>query len=99
MCVVTLRCSPSPASPWLGTRHPTPYGSGMAERLACDLAAQGLVIISIRSMAAGADTASHRSAISAKGKTVAVFGTGVDVIYPKRELAPLRTDSRARRSA
>jgi DNA processing protein len=65
----------------VGTRHPTPYGSGMAERLSCDLAAQGLVIIS--GMARGVDTASHRGAISAKGKTVAVFGTGVDVIYPK----------------
>jgi DNA processing protein len=65
----------------VGTRHPTPYGSGMAERLACDLAAQGLVIIS--GMARGVDTASHRGAISARGKTVAVFGTGVDVIYPK----------------
>ncbi len=65
----------------VGTRHPTPYGTGMAERLACDLALQGLVIIS--GMARGVDTASHRGAISAKGKTIAVFGTGVDVIYPK----------------
>jgi DNA processing protein len=65
----------------VGTRHPTPYGSGMAERLASDLAAQGLLIIS--GMARGVDTAAHRGAISAKGKTVAVFGTGVDVIYPK----------------
>src|ERR1700747_3462081 len=64
----------------VGTRHPTPYGSGMAELLACDLAA-GLVIIS--GMARGVDTASHRGAISAKGKTLAVFGTGVEVIYPK----------------
>jgi len=70
-----------PGVAMVGTRHPTPYGSGMAERLACDLAAQGLVIIS--GMARGVDTASHRGAISAKGKTVAVFGTGVDVIYPK----------------
>ena len=65
----------------VGTRHPTPYGSGMAERLATDLASQGLVIIS--GMARGVDTASHRGAITAKGKTIAVFGTGVDVIYPK----------------
>ena len=70
-----------PGIAMVGTRHPTPYGSGMAERLACDLATQGLVIIS--GMARGVDTASHRGAISAKGKTVAVFGTGVDVIYPK----------------
>ena len=70
-----------PGIAMVGTRHPTPYGSGMAERLACDLAAQGLVIIS--GMARGVDTSSHRGAITAKGKTVAVFGTGVDVIYPK----------------
>jgi DNA processing protein len=70
-----------PGIAMVGTRHPTPYGSGMAERLAYDLAAQGLIIIS--GMARGVDTASHRGAISAKGKTVAVFGTGVDVIYPK----------------
>ena len=70
-----------PGIAMVGTRHPTPYGSGMAERLACDLAAQGLVIIS--GMARGVDTASHRGAISAKAKTIAVFGTGVDVIYPK----------------
>jgi len=65
----------------VGTRHPTPYGSGMAERLATDLAARGLVILS--GMARGVDTASHRGALAAKGQTVAVFGTGVDVPYPK----------------
>ena len=70
-----------PGIAMVGTRHPTPYGLGMAERLACDLAMQGLVIIS--GMARGVDTASHRGAIAAKGKTIAVFGTGVDVIYPK----------------
>jgi DNA processing protein len=70
-----------PGIAMVGTRHPTPYGLGMAERLACDLATHGLVIIS--GMARGVDTASHRGAIAAKGKTVAVFGTGVDVIYPK----------------
>jgi DNA processing protein len=65
----------------IGTRHPTPYGIGMAERLACDLAARGLVIFS--GMARGVDAAGHRGAINAKGKTVAVFGTGADVIYPR----------------
>lgn len=65
----------------VGTRHPTPYGLGMAERLSCDLAARGLVIFS--GMARGVDTAGHRGALAGKGKTVAVFGTGVDVTYPK----------------
>ena len=57
---------------------------GMAERLGCDLAARGLAIIS--GLARGVDTFAHRGAISAKGKAVAVFGTGVDVIYPKENL-------------
>jgi DNA processing protein len=70
-----------PAVAVVGTRHPTPYGSGMSERLSTDLAAHGLVIIS--GMARGVDTAAHRGAISAKGKTAAVFGTGIDVMYPK----------------
>jgi DNA processing protein len=65
----------------VGTRHPTPYGVGMAERLACDLAARGLVIFS--GLARGVDTAGHRGALSAKGKTVGVFGTGVEIVYPK----------------
>jgi DNA processing protein len=70
-----------PGIAMVGTRHPTPYGSGMAERLASDLAARGLVIIS--GMARGIDTASHRGTIAAKGRTVAVLGTGIDIFYPK----------------
>ena len=70
-----------PGIAMVGTRHPTPYGMGMAERLACDLATRKLVIFS--GMARGVDTFAHRGAVSAKGKTVAVFGTGVDVLYPK----------------
>lgn len=64
----------------VGTRHPTPYGIGMAERLACDLATHGLVIVS--GLARGVDTAAHRGALKG-GKTIAVFGTGVDEVYPK----------------
>jgi len=71
----------SPGIAMVGTRHPTPYGTGMAERLAADLAARGLVIIS--GLARGIDTASHRGAVAAKGKTIAVLGTGIDVLYPK----------------
>lgn len=70
-----------PGIAMVGTRHPTPYGSGMAERLSTDLASRGLVIIS--GLARGIDTASHRGAVAAKGKTVAVLGTGIDVMYPR----------------
>jgi DNA processing protein len=65
----------------VGTRHPTPYGMGMAERLANDLASRGLVIVS--GMARGVDTHAHRGALNGKGKTVAVWGTGIDVAYPR----------------
>src|SRR5205823_3684689 len=65
----------------VGTRHPTPYGIGMAERLCTDLAARGLVIVS--GLARGVDTAAHRGALAGRGRTIAVFGTGVDVIYPR----------------
>jgi DNA processing protein len=65
----------------VGTRHPTPYGTGMAEMLSRDLALRGITILS--GMARGVDTAAHKGAIAAKKPTVAVWGTGVDVIYPK----------------
>jgi DNA processing protein len=65
----------------VGTRHPSPYGSGMAEMLSRDLAARGLVILS--GMARGVDTAAHKGALDAQGTTVAVWGTGIDVVYPK----------------
>src|SRR5215467_2284002 len=65
----------------VGTRHPTPYGIGMAERLSCDLASRGLVIVS--GLARGVDSAAHRGALNGKGRTIAVLGTGVDVIYPR----------------
>jgi len=60
----------------VGTRHPTPYGVGMAERLACDLSNQGVSIIS--GLARGVGTAAHGGVISAQGRTVGVMGTGVD---------------------
>lgn len=65
----------------VGTRHPTPYGSGMAEMLSRDLARRGMVILS--GMARGVDTCAHKGALDAGGITIAVWGTGIDVIYPK----------------
>ncbi len=70
----------------VGSRRPTAYGSSVAHRLASDLAQRGLVIVS--GLARGIDSASHRGALEAGGKTVAVLGSGIDVIYP-RENKPL----------
>src|SRR6058998_3253027 len=70
----------------VGTRRPTGYGLNCAERLAEDLAARGLAITS--GLARGLDAAAHRGALRA-GITFAVFGSGLDFVYPKenRELA------------
>jgi len=65
----------------VGTRHPTPYGTGMAELLSRDLAARKLLIVS--GMARGVDTCAHRGALAARKPTLAVWGTGIDVVYPK----------------
>ncbi len=68
----------------VGTRAPSPYGIGMAEMLSRDLAARRVVILS--GMARGVDTAAHKGALgvlNSGGRTVAVWGTGLDVVYPK----------------
>lgn len=70
----------------VGARAASAYGLSVAERLASDLAAAGLVIVS--GMARGVDSAAHRGALSVGGITVAVLGSGPDVIYPP-EHAPL----------
>lgn len=82
---VNLLSQPSIAV--VGTRHPTPYGSGMAEMLSRDLAARNLLIVS--GMARGIDSCAHRGALAARKPTVAVWGTGIDVVYPRenRKLA------------
>ena len=76
-----------PAIAVVGTRHPTPYGSGVAEMLSRDLAARRLLIVS--GMARGIDSCAHKGALAARMPTVAVWGTGIDVVYPKenRKLA------------
>jgi DNA processing protein len=71
----------------VGTRRPTAYGTVAAGRLAKDLSAAGLTIAS--GMARGIDTAAHTAALEHGGDTVAVFGCGVDEVYPaeNRKLA------------
>ena len=71
----------------VGTRRPTRYGVAATEKLSADLATAGLTIVS--GMARGIDTAAHQAALSVDGATIAVFGCGVDLVYPaeNRKLA------------
>jgi DNA processing protein len=65
----------------VGSRNPTPPGRDTAFEFAESLAACGLGITS--GLAQGIDTAAHRGALAAQGVTVAVLGSGIDVIYPR----------------
>ncbi len=64
----------------VGSRAGSAYGLSVAERLAADLAARGVVVVS--GLARGVDSAAHRGALAVNGSTLAVLGSGADVIYP-----------------
>lgn len=64
----------------VGSRMATTYGKFQTERLCRELALSGITVVS--GLARGIDSAAHRGALAAKGRTIAVLGSGLDVIYP-----------------
>jgi DNA processing protein len=71
-----------PAIAMVGSRSATPQGEKNAEDFAMNLCNQGLCVVS--GMALGIDGAAHRGALKANGATIAVVGTGLDIVYPAR---------------
>jgi len=64
----------------VGTRRASSYGRLVAERIARELASQGICVVS--GLARGIDSSAHRGALEAGGRTLAVLGTGLDIAYP-----------------
>ncbi len=64
----------------VGSRMTTPYGQEVARKLGYQLAYVGVTVVS--GGARGIDTAAHQGALSAKGRTVAVLGTGINLVFP-----------------
>lgn len=75
----------APAVTVVGSRRSTEYGRRVAERLAAQLAGRGVVVVS--GLALGIDGAAHRGALEVGGDTIAVLGSGVDVIQPSSHRA------------
>lgn len=71
----------SPTLAIVGTRNPSEYGKMTAKNLTGELASNGLTIVS--GLARGIDTIAHNEALASGGPTIAVLGTGVDVVYPR----------------
>jgi DNA processing protein len=72
----------------VGSRQASPYAINVTERLTRELAASGLTIVS--GLARGVDAAAHQSALRASSPTIAVLGTGIDVVYPRSNAALFR---------
>jgi len=64
----------------VGSRRTSPYGRWITEKMSQEIARQGVTIVS--GMARGIDSVAHGGAIAAEGRTLAVLGSGIDVIYP-----------------
>jgi len=82
--ILYVRGSLLPEDEWclavVGTRRATVYGRQVTEEIVTDLARNKITIIS--GLARGIDSVAHRSALEAGGRTIAIFGCGLDIVYP-----------------
>jgi DNA processing protein len=82
--VLYVKGALTPQDEWsvavVGTRHASPYGREITRQIVSDLVASQITIVS--GLARGIDAEAHRAALDAGGRTIAVLGCGVDVVYP-----------------
>jgi DNA processing protein len=83
-CAGNIEALKGPAVSIVGARKPSAYGRAVAEKLARDLASRGIVVVS--GLARGVDSIAHWGALEG-GKTVAVLGSGLEIIYPRENHA------------
>lgn len=84
--VIYVRGELTPEDDWavavVGTRRASVYGKEAARQLSSDLVANGVTVVS--GLAAGIDSVAHQAALDGGGRTIAVLGSGVDVVYPEQ---------------
>lgn len=86
--VIYIRGSLTPEDDWslavVGTRRPTFYGREVVEQIVGDLARNRITIVS--GLAKGIDATAHRAALDSGGRSIAVFGCGLDIVYPREHV-------------
>ncbi len=76
-----LALAKKPALAMVGSRRASPYALSVAAHLGRELVSAGMAIVS--GLALGVDAAAHQAALGASGETIAVLGTGIDIVYPR----------------
>jgi DNA processing protein len=76
-----LALAQKPALAMVGSRRASPYALSVAAQLARELVSAGMAVVS--GLALGVDAAAHQATLDASGETIAILGTGIDIVYPR----------------
>jgi len=84
-----LALAQKPAVAMVGSRRASPYALNVAAQLARELVSTGIAVVS--GLALGVDSAAHQATLDASGDTIAILGTGIDIVYPPSNRRLFRT--------